>query len=128
MDTYSFFRGSNTLDLIAIFLIFFVSFCLVITQIGVLIWAKKKKWLYIFILLSVLPLAIGIFDGAYRYIRAEQALRNVYGLDASSIEMVRAEIRSEFLIMTILGLAGTAPPLILAGAGLVFKKDKIPQI
>ncbi len=122
MDIYSFVKGSNAIDLFAIVAVMTLSFVLVLTSIALLFFAKQKKWLFIFAALTFFPLLIAVTDATYRMDRSEQALARVPEL-RNEADRFRSEIRMEFLITTGIGVIGTAVPLVLCGAGILFKKN-----
>lgn len=125
MDLYSFLKSSTIIDIACILLALLSSVALTITGIALVIWAKKRKWLYVFVGLALFPLIIGLAGATFRFVRSDRLLAQYASeIGDENAARFRAEFRTEFLVMTGIGVAGTALPLAIGLGGLVFKKNK----
>ena len=98
-------------------------FGVLVAAIVVAIKAKTRKSMCILLGIALLPLLIALAGGAYRYYRGERLLTIFEGT-----YLVRDEyhqiFRTEFLIMCLIGAAGTVLPLLIGITALFVKKPQ----
>lgn len=129
MDVYSFVKSSTIIDIACLLLVLFSSLVLSLTAIALAIWAKRRKWLFVVLVAALFPLIIALAGATFRYVRSERLLTQyAQQVGEDNAARFRAEFRSEFLITTGIGVAGTALPLIIGLGGLVFKKSAAASV
>ena len=125
MDTLiPFLKHSNWLDLSIILLVILSALVLIPVGIFAFVASRTRKPIYLFLIITLLPLLLAVLGGILRYANAERLLDRYPDLSASSVARIRQEIRQEAWITTLLGVAGTAIPGLIGITGLVLKKPR----
>lgn len=125
MDTLiPFLKHSNWVDLLVILLLILSSVVLIAVGIFASIASRTRKPIYLFLIVTLLPLLLAMLGGFLRYANAERVLGIYPDLSARAVAEIRQEIRREVLITTLIGVAGTAIPGLIGITGLVLKKER----
>ena len=129
MSLYSFLRDSTIIDLACLSLVLFSSFVLTIAAIAFLVATKRRKPLYVFIVLALFPLIIALAGATFRYVRSERLLAEyAEGVGPEWVAEHQARHRAEFLTTTVLGVAGAALPLGIGLGGLLLKNKEASPV
>ena len=115
-----FLKHSSTLDLFVVMLIIAIAVILIPVGIWIVIRSRRRKPIYFFLIITLLPLLLGLLGTYLRYIRIERALALVPNASAEVV----AEVRQEAWITTYIGAVGTAVPGLIGVTGLILKKKK----
>ena len=125
MDTLiPFLKHSNWLDLSIILLVILSALVLVPLGIFAFVASRTRKPIYLFLIITLLPLLLAVLGGILRYANAERLLDRYPDLSAGSVARIRQEIRQEVVITTLVGVAGTAIPGLIGITGLILKKPR----
>ena len=119
-----FLKHSSVLDLLILLLIILIALILIPVGIWIAIAARTRKAIYFFLMLALLPLFLGLFGTALRFIKTERVLARYPGVGAEVI----AEVNRENWIITYVGMVGTAVPVLIGVLGVTFKKEKEPEL
>jgi hypothetical protein len=119
-----FLKHSNWLDLSIIVLVILSAVILIPVGIFAAIASRTRKPIYLFLIITLLPLLLAVLGGILRYANAERLLGRYPDLSAGSVVRIRQEIRQEVWITTLLGFAGTGIPGLIGITGLVLKKER----
>jgi|GEM_PF-3433980 len=119
-----FIKSSTAIDFAFIFLVLFIAFVLIPAAIVMVIKARRRKPMYLLLGISLLPLVLALLGASWRIYRQERLLDDYPEVLADAASTYRQEFRREFLIMSTIGLAGTAIPFLIGVLGLVMKKSE----
>lgn len=119
-----FLKHSNWVDLSIILLVILIAVILIPVGIFASVASRTRKPIYLFLLITLLPLLLAMLGGFLRYANAERLLGHYPDLSARSVAEIRQEIRWEAWITTLIGVAGTAIPGLIGVTGLVLKKKR----
>jgi hypothetical protein len=108
-------------DLFFIMLVVFIAMILIPVGFWVVIAARRRKSIYLLLMMTFLPLLLALL-GTYVRIRKIETLAARYP-DASA-EVIAAGSR-EAWIMTYIGAFGTLVPALIAVSGLVVKNNRL---
>lgn len=114
-----FLKHSSALDLLVILLVIGIAVILIPVGIWIAIASRRRKPIYFFLMVALLPLLLALLGTYLRFIGIERAISMVP--DAGN-EVV-AVSRQEAWITTYIGAAGTAALALIGVTGLVLKKD-----
>ena len=120
METLNpFLKHSSALDLLVILLVILIAVVLIPVGIWIAIAARRRKPIYFFLMVALLPLLLALLGTYVRFIVIERAIS-----DAPNVgKEVIAAAREEAWITTYIGAAGTAVLGLIGVTGLILKKD-----
>ncbi len=117
METFSnFLKFTSSFDLLIIVL----TLILILAGILLLVVLRSRKPFYLFLVLALLPLLLGILSTYLKYREVERILTMVA---EAGVEVADAA-RREAWIITYFGAAGTAVLALIGLVGLILKKGK----
>jgi hypothetical protein len=117
VETFSnFLKFTSSFDLLIIVL----TLILILAGILLLVVLRSRKPFYLFLVLALLPLLLGILSTYLKYREVERILTMVA---EAGVEVADAA-RREAWIITYFGAAGTAVLALIGLVGLILKKGK----
>ena len=120
----AFLKHSSVPDLLVIILVLLSAVILIAVGIWIVIASRRRKPIYVFLMIALLPLLLGLLGTYLKSIESERAIARAERVSASLI----AEVRQENWIMTDIGLVGTAVPVLIGVMGLAFRKERDPDL
>jgi len=115
-----FLKHSSALDLLVIILVILVAVILVPVGIWIVIASRRRKPIYLFLIIALLPVLLALPGTYLKSIVVERAIKEA---PLASQEVVEAA-RQEAWITTYIGAAGTAVLGLIGVMGLLLKKDR----
>ena len=119
-----FLKNSSVLDLTVMSLVILIAVILIAVGIWTAIASRTRKPIYLFLMITLLPLLLALLGTYLRFRNIERAAAM---FPDASAEVVAA-LRQEAWIMTDIGLVGTAVPVLIGVMGLAFKKERDPEL
>ena len=116
----TFVKNSSALDLFVVMVNIAIAVILIFVGILIVIISRRRKPIYFFLIITLLPLLLGLLGTYLIYIRIE---RDITLFPNASAEGV-AEARQAAWVTTYIGAVGTAIPGLLGVTGLILKKEK----
>lgn len=115
-----FLKHSSALDLLIFALVVLVGITLIVAGIWIALAARNRTPIYIFLVITFLPLLLGVLGTYLRFWNIER----VAAMFPESGASVIAAARQEAMITTYAGAVGTLIPALIAVVALVLKKDR----
>lgn len=116
-----FLKHSSAVDLLILGLVILIAVILIPAGIWIAIGARSRKPIYVLLVITFLPLLLGVLGTYLRFWNIERFAAMFP--EAGGAEVVTAA-RQEAWITTYIGAAGTLVPAVIAVIGLVLKKDR----
>lgn len=116
-----FLKSSTVVDWFFIMLVVFIAVILIPVGLWIVIAARRRKTIYILLMMTFLPLLLALLGTLVR-IRKIETLAARYP-DASA-EVISAASQ-EAWVMTYIGAFGTLVPALIAVTGLVVKNNRL---
>ena len=101
-------------------LIIGIAVILIPVCILIVIRSRRRKPIYFFLIITLLPLLLGLLGTYLIEIRIERDIALLKNVDAEGV----AEARQAAWITTYIGAVGTAIPGLIGVTGLILKKEK----
>jgi hypothetical protein len=114
-----FLKHSSALDLLVTLLVTFITVILIPGGIWIVIASRRRKPIYFFLMIAVLPLLLALLGTYLRFRGIERAL----SMFPEASNDIVASARQEAWITTYIGAAGTAVLGLIGLTGLVLKKE-----
>ena len=115
-----FLKHSSSLDLLIILLVVLIAVILIPVGIWIAIASRRRKPIYFFLMVALLPLLLALLGTYLRFRGIERAL----ALFPEASPEVLASARQEAWIATYIGVAGTVVLWLIGLTGLVLKKER----
>jgi hypothetical protein len=113
-----FLKHSSVLDLLVILLVVLIEVILIPVGIWIVIGSRRRKPIYFFLMIAVLPLLLGHLGTYLRFRGIESAM----AMFPDARPEVVASARQEAWIITYVGATGTVVLWLIGMTGLVMKK------